>query len=149
MLYYFIGISIIISDRGKNMKILALGASFEATALVNSTNTAICAGSGSLPVLGTPFLVALMEKATCNVISDFLEVGETSVGTEINISHLKASRIGDYITATAVIAEYDGRKITFEVCAKNANGDIVGKGWIARVVVDENRFMEKVNGNEI
>ena len=68
------------------MKEVVTGASFEATTIVNSTNTAIAAGSGTLPVLGTPFLVALMEKATCNAIADFLEDGETTVGTSINVA---------------------------------------------------------------
>ena len=131
------------------MKEVVTGASFEATTIVNSTNTAIAAGSGTLPVLGTPFLVALMEKATCNAIADFLEDGETTVGTSINAAHTKASGIGSVVTANAVISACNGRKITFDVSAKDNSGDTVGSGKIERFVVLEDRFMEKVGGNEI
>lgn len=131
------------------MKEVVTGASFEATTIVNSTNTAIAAGSGTLPVLGTPFLVALMEKATCNAIADLLEDGETTVGTSINVAHTKASGIGSVVTANAVISACNGRKITFDVSAKDNSGDTVGSGKIERFVVLEDRFMEKVGGNEI
>lgn len=131
------------------MKEIITGASFEATTIVNSTNTAIAAQSGTLPVLGTPFLIALMEKATCNAIADFLEGDETTVGTSINIAHTKASGIGSVITATAVVSACDGRKITFDVLAKDDNGDTVGSGTIERFVVIKDRFMKKVGGNEI
>lgn len=131
------------------MKEVVTGASFEATTIVNSTNTAIAAGSGTLPVLGTPFLVALMEKATCNAIADFLEDGKTTVGTSINVAHTKASGIGSVVTANAVISACNGRKITFDVSAKDNSGDTVGSGKIERFVVLEDRFMEKVGGNEI
>ena len=131
------------------MKEVVTGASFEATTIVNSTNTAIAAGSGTLPVLGTPFLVALMEKATCNAIADFLEDGETTVGRSINVAHTKASGIGSVVTANAVISACNGRKITFDVSAKDNSGDTVGSGKIERFVVLEDRFMEKVGGNEI
>ena len=122
------------------MKEVVTGASFEATTIVNSTNTAIAAGSGTLPVLGTPFLVALMEKATCNAIADFLEDGETTVGTSINVAHTKASGIGSVVTANAVISACNGRKITFDVSAKDNSGDTVGSGKIERfVVLEEDR----------
>lgn len=126
------------------MKAVIIGSSFDATTIVNSTNTAITAGSGTLPVFGTPFLIALMEKATCDAVSDFLEEGETTVGTAINISHSKASGIGTFVTATAVISECSGRKITFEVSAKDESGDIIGSGKIERFAVNADKFMEKV-----
>ena len=85
----------------------------EALTLVNTTNTAIAAESGSLPVLGTPFMLALMEKATCEAVADLLEDDETTVGTAMNITHIKASAIGEVITAKAILTEVDGRKLTF------------------------------------
>lgn len=80
----------------------------EALTLVNTTNTAIAAESGSLPVLGTPFMLALMEKATCEAVADLLEDDETTVGTAMNITHIKASAIGEVITAKATLTEVDG-----------------------------------------
>lgn len=131
------------------MKKVIIGSSFEATTIVNSTNTAIKAGSGSLPVLGTPFLIALMEKATCDAVSDFLEDGETTVGTAIHVSHSKASGIGTVVTAKAVIAECSGRKITFDVSATDEKGDMIGSGKIERFVVAADKFMKKVESYEI
>ena len=131
------------------MKEMIIGTSFEATTIVNSTNTAITAGSGSLPVFGTPFLIALMEKATCDAAADFLEKEETTVGTAIHISHSKASGIGTVVTAKAVISEISGRKITFDVSASDEHGDCIGSGRIERFVVSANKFMQKDGGNEI
>ena len=102
----------------------------EALTIVNSTNTAIAAQSGSLPVFGTPFMIALMEKATCTAISDFLEGDETTVGT--------------VVIAYAKLKETQGRKLIFDVKACEEDGTVIGKGTIERFVVDSNRFMKKV-----
>lgn len=116
----------------------------EALTIVNSTNTAIAAQSGSLPVFGTPFMIALMEKATCTAISDFLEGDETTVGTSINVSHDKASGVGTVVIAYAKLKETQGRKLIFGVKACEEDGTVIGKGTIERFVVDSNRFMKKV-----
>lgn len=116
----------------------------EALTVVNSTNTAIAAQSGSLQVFGTPFMIALMEKATCNAVADLLEDGETTVGTNIDVSHSKASGLGEVITATAILSEIDGRKLTFDVVAKEADGSVIGRGVIERFVVNSEKFMKKV-----
>ena len=116
----------------------------EALTIVNSTNTAIAAQSGSLPVFGTPFMIALMEKATCNAVSEFLEEDETTVGTSINVTHDKASGVGAVIIAHATLTEVQGRKLIFDVKACEDNGAVIGKGTIERFVVDSKRFMKKV-----
>ena len=89
----------------------------EALTIVNSTNTAVAAQSGSLQVFGTPFMIALMEKATCAAVVDILDDGETTVGTNISVSHIKASGVGSVITAYASLldSDVDGRKLTFKV----------------------------------
>ena len=92
------------------MKEIIIGSSAEATTIVNPTNTAITAGSGTLPVLGTPFMIALMEKATCNAVFDFLEEDETTVGTGVNISHSKASGIGTVISSKSGCSEMQRQK---------------------------------------
>lgn len=116
----------------------------EARVIVNSTNTAIAAGSGSLPVFGTPFMIALMEKATCEAVAELLEENETSVGTHIDVSHDKASGLGTVITAHATLVDVDGRKLIFDVDAVEENGDVIGKGTITRFIVLKDRFMKKV-----
>lgn len=116
----------------------------EAMILVNSAYTAIAARSGSLEVLGTPYMIALMEKATCSACESLLDVGETTVGTAINITHDKASGLGELIKATATLKAVDGRKLTFDVIATDSKEDIIGKGTITRFVVNGERFMSKV-----
>lgn len=114
---------------------------------VTDDNTAVAAGSGSLRVLGTPFMIALMEKATCNAVHEFLEFGETTVGTCISVSHDKASGVGEIVTAFAKITAAEGRKITFSVYAENESGDVIGKGVIERFVVKSEKFLSKVYGD--
>lgn len=116
----------------------------EAMTLVNSAYTAIAARSGSLEVLGTPFMIALMEKATCSACESLLDEGETTVGTAINITHDKASGLGELIKASATLKTVEGRKLTFEVIATDSKEDIIGKGTITRFVVNGERFMSKV-----
>ena len=116
----------------------------EAMILVNSAYTAIAARSGSLEVLGTPYMIALMEKATCSACESLLDEGETTVGTAINITHDKASGLGELIKATATLKAVDGRKLTFDVIATDSKEDIIGKGTITRFVVNGERFMSKV-----
>lgn len=116
----------------------------EAMILVNSAYTAIAARSGSLEVLGTPYMIALMEKATCSACESLLDEGETTVGTAINITHDKASGLGELIKAIATLKAVDGRKLTFDVIATDSKEDIIGKGTITRFVVNGERFMSKV-----
>lgn len=116
----------------------------KAIAIVNATNTAVAAQSGSLQVFGTPFMIALMEKATCKAVEEFLDEGETTVGTNIDVSHIKASGIGTVITATAILDDADERKLTFTVYAVDDNGNTIGKGTIERFVVNADKFMKKV-----
>lgn len=116
----------------------------EAMTLVNSAYTAVAARSGSLDVFGTPFMIALMEKATCTACEPLLDDGETSVGTAINITHDKASGLGELVKAVATLKSVDGRKLSFDVVATDSKGDEIGKGTITRFVVNGDRFMSKV-----
>lgn len=129
------------------MKEIQLNAEASVSLEVTDDNTAVAAGSGSLRVLGTPFMIALMEKATCNAVHEFLEFGETTVGTCISVSHDKASGVGEIVTAFAKITAAEGRKITFSVYAENESGDVIGKGVIERFVVKSEKFISKVYGN--
>lgn len=129
------------------MKEIQLNAEASVSLEVTDDNTAVAAGSGSLRVLGTPFMIALMEKATCNAVHEFLEFGETTVGTCISVSHDKASGVGEIVTAFAKTTAAEGRKITFSVYAENESGDVIGKGVIERFVVKSEKFLSKVYGD--
>lgn len=117
----------------------------EAITVVNSTNTAVAAGSGSLPVFATPMMIALMEEATCNAVAPLLDEGETTVGTKISVTHDKASGMGTTVTAVATLEEVDGRRLVFSVSAKDDKGDIIGKGTVERFVVLSDKFMKRIN----
>lgn len=120
------------------------GLTGEACVTVDDSNTAIAACSGSLPVFGTPFMIALMEKATCEAVASILEEGETTVGTKIEVDHSRATGIGAVVTAQAVLTAIDRRKLTFRVSAHDDSGNTIGGGVIERFVVNDDKFMEKV-----
>ena len=127
------------------MKPLEINLSATAVTTVCEQNTAISAGSGSLKVFATPFMIALMEKATCNAVAPFLANDETTVGTKIDVAHTKASAIGTVITATATIVGIDGRKIVFSVNAVDHDGNSIGNGTIERFLVNGEKFMAKLS----
>ena len=127
------------------MKDIQSKAYAEVSVEVGEDNTAVAVGSGSLEVFGTPCMIALMEKATVNAVAPFLENDETTVGTQINVSHCKASAVGAVITARAELSEVQGRKLVFDVSAVDDKGDVIGEGRIERFVVFAEKFMSKLS----
>jgi fluoroacetyl-CoA thioesterase len=108
---------------------------------VTDDDTALAVGSGSLPVLGTPRLLAWCEAATCAEIEPALADGETSVGTRVQLEHLAASPVGAELEVSATTAYVDGRLHRFTVAARHAaDGKVVASGEVTRVVVDAARF---------
>ena len=115
------------------------------TFTVGDDDTAAALGSGSLPVLGTPRLLAWCEAATCAAIASYLGVGETSVGTRAELEHTRGSRVGTRIEVTASSVFRDGRLHRFSVLAREADGGrVVGTGEVTRVVVDSERFLSRL-----
>mgnify|MGYP000893313850 FL=1 len=114
---------------------------------VNGTDTAASMKSGTLPVFATASIIALMEQASCQCLSDCLDPGQTSVGTAIRIEHTAASPLGAQVTATAEITSVTGKKIAFSVTAHDSTGEI-GYGTHTRFIVDEERFMKKAEGRK-
>jgi len=117
------------------------------TFTVTDEDTADALGSGSLPVLGTPRLVAWCEAATCAAIEPSLPEGSTSVGTRIDIQHQAASAVGRQVAVSASLSHVDGRLHRFAVAARHVDdATVVGSGEITRVVVDAERFLDRVSG---
>lgn len=114
------------------------------TFTVTDADTAAAVGSGSLPVLGTPRLLAWCEAATCAAIDPTLAEGETSVGTRIELEHVAASAVGQEVEVTASASYVDGRLHRFTVAARNVGGKVVGTGEVTRVVVDVERFLSRL-----
>jgi predicted thioesterase len=112
---------------------------------VTDDDTALALGSGSLPVLGTPRLLAWCEAATCAAIEPELDDGETSVGTRVELEHTRGSRVGVRLEVTASSVHRDGRLHRFSVLAREAGGGpVVGTAEITRVVVDAERFLGRL-----
>ena len=110
---------------------------------VTDAVTAVRMGSGDMPVLATPAMMALMENAAMLAVADELPGGSTTVGGHIASSHLRPSKIGDVVRAVAEVTKVDGRKIEFNVSAYS--GDVLlGEGTHLRIVVDRERFMSKI-----
>jgi len=113
--------------------------------VVTGQDTAEVLGSGDLPVLGTPRLLAWLEAATCAAVSEGLPSGGTSVGTRVDVEHRAAAPVGAVVVARATLTDVDGRVLTFEVVANDRkSGAVLGVGRITRVVVDRERFLAGV-----
>lgn len=97
-------------------------------------------GSGDVPVLGTPAVLALVEAAAMAAVADALEPGATSVGTSVKLDHLAPTPVGGTVTATAALAEVDGRRLAFRFEVTDGAGP-VARGTHVRTVVDRERFL--------
>lgn len=111
---------------------------------VDHDHTAEALGSGDVPVLGTPALLALAESACVDAIAEDLPDGETSVGTWAEIEHLKATPIGQTVCAHATLIGHHGRRLEFKVTVEQ-DGEPVAKVSHRRVLVDRARFLEKLS----
>lgn len=123
---------------------LKAGLTYTSKVVVDSDNCASAVGSGGLNVFATPSMVALMENAAMNAVAPFLPEGSTTVGTEINTTHIKPSALGDEVEATATLMHVEGRKLSFAVEARDTKG-IIGRGTHVRFVVDVERFLAKLH----
>lgn len=110
---------------------------------VTPNESALSMGSGDMEVFATPAMVALMEQAAMLAAKKLLQEGESSVGIEISTSHLKASRIGSTIRATATLEQQDGRRLKFRVEAYDGD-TLIGEGSHTRFIVDKSRFLAKL-----
>ena len=120
-----------------------IGMTFTSETVVALSNCAVTMGSGDLEVFATPAMVALIENAAMNAVAPALPQGSTTVGAEMNTTHIKPSAIGVTVRATATLTAVDGRKLTFAVEAADEAGTI-GRGTHVRFVVDKERFMAKL-----
>ena len=110
---------------------------------VTGSVTAIKIGSGDMPVLATPAMMALMENAAMLAVADELPEGCTTVGGHIESSHLRPSKVGDKVYAKAEVTKVEGKKIEFKVAAYSGE-TLLGEGTHLRFIVDKERFMSKL-----
>lgn len=107
---------------------------------VMENETAEILGSGGLPVYSTPSMICLMELTSYKLAE---AQGLQTVGTKVNISHMRACRPGTELSATAEVIEVEGRRIEFSVKVEDSEG-LIGEGTHQRYVIDPERFMMKL-----
>lgn len=120
---------------------MTIGEKYTMTVIVEEKDTAEAIGSGGLPVYSTPSMICHMETASYSLAAAH---GFQTVGTQVNISHLRACRPGTEVRITAVLSGLDGRKLDFEVRAEDDKGTI-GEGRHQRFVIDVERFMARLD----
>lgn len=111
------------------------------TRTVTDADTADALGSGDVPVLATPRLLAWLEAATVAALKGHLDENETSVGTNVRLTHRAPSKVGHTLTLSAEVVAVEGRTVFFEVIAYDQDGTTVGSGEVNRAVVDRARFL--------
>lgn len=119
------------------------GLKYTSQMIVSKQLTAQSMGSGDMAVLATPAMMALMENAAMLAVAPHLPEGCTTVGGHIEASHLRPSKIGDSVEATATVTKVDGKKIEFKVEARS-NGTLLGEGTHLRFIVDRKKFMDRL-----
>jgi predicted thioesterase len=125
---------------------LAAGARGRLERVVTEADTATALGSGDVPVLATPRLLAWLEAATLEALNGRLDDGETSVGSRIELEHRSATAVGAEVTVTADLVAVDGRLLRFSVAAQDGDGRLLATGEVTRVVVDRERFLSRLPG---
>lgn len=125
---------------------LVPGMTAQVELVVTDADTAVALGSGDVPVLGTPRVVALAEAATVAATAGRLPEGMTTVGTRVDVAHLAASAPGARVVATAELTGVAGRALTFEV--RVHDGDVLAaEGRVERALVARDRFLSKVGAS--
>ena len=126
------------------MRPIPLGARGSFTLLVQPQHLANQFKDAILPpVLATPVMIMVMENAALNAIREFLDPGESAVGTAVNIRHLAATPVGRQVTGEAEVTKIDGRRIEFAVRATEG-GKEIGTGSHSRAVIDAAKFAERL-----
>ena len=122
---------------------MEIGAKSTSTLVVTEQLTAAVMGSGDLPVLATPAMIALMENAAMKAVAEALPDDQTTVGSLMNASHLKPTAVGDTVSATATLVAIEGRKLPFRVEALDREG-VIGEGDHVRYFVGREKFLAKL-----
>jgi predicted thioesterase len=118
------------------------GLSARVELVVTDADTAQAVGSGDVPVLATPRILALAEAATVAATAGYLAGGSTSVGTRVELDHQAATAVGRRVTVLATLAKVDGRRLVFDVVVRDGE-EQVAEGRVERVIVDRQRFVER------
>src|SRR5437899_11922815 len=97
------------------------------------------------PVFATPVMIMVMENAALNAIRAYLDPGESAVGTAVDVRHLAATPAGHEVSAEAEVTRVDGRRVEFDVKARDEKEEI-GRGTHERMVIDMRRLDQRLSG---
>ncbi len=122
---------------------MEIGLKYRSKAIVVQHLTAKAIGSGDLPVLATPAMIALMENASMLAVAPYLGENETTVGGFMECSHLAPTGMGDEVEAEATLVKIEGKALHFDITALAADKKI-GEGHHIRYIVDRDRFLSKL-----
>ena len=123
---------------------MVIGTKGRVETVVNESNAAKFAGSGSLDVFATPNMICLMEQAAQASVAEYLDKNQGTVGTKIEVTHDAATPLGMKVWAESELVEVDRRRLVFEVAAYDECG-LIGKGTHERFIIDNEKFLAKVN----
>ena len=125
---------------------ILIGTKCQLTQTVTQELTAAAVGSGALTVFGTPFMAAMMENAAMTCLQNFLEDGQGSVGTHLDITHDAPTPVGMQVWAEAEITgvSENGKMVDFKVSAWDEKGPI-GSGVHTRAIIKNEKFLAKCN----
>lgn len=126
---------------------LKTGISGSDSLIVSIADTATHYGSGLIEVFATPAMIGLMEKTAQSSIQHYLPEGFITVGTEVNIAHVKATPLGMKVTCTSELTGVDGKKLMFKVSAHDEAG-LIGQGTHKRYIVNAAEFMQKLRSGK-
>ena len=104
-------------------------------------------GSGTVLVLSTPMMIALMERTSRTSVKPFLDEGQETVGTHVNVSHLSATPVGLTVHCETELIEVDRRKLVFKVAVYDTDG-LVGEGTHEWFIIDEAKFQAKAESKK-
>lgn len=122
---------------------MKIGLSHTSSLVVGKEHLALHLGSGDMEVLGTPAMMALMENAAMLAVADYLPEGCTTVGGQIESSHLKPTAPGKTVTASATLIAQEGRKLFFKIIAKDED-QLIGECTHLRFIVDREKFLSRL-----
>ena len=126
---------------------IEVGLNAEIEIVVEEKDTAAFYGSGLVNVLSTPRVISLLEGAAVEAIKNELTGDETSVGTKICIEHIAPTPVGMKVLASAKLVKVDGRKLTFEISARDER-ELIARGTHERFIVNFNKFMERARSKK-
>lgn len=133
------------TGKQKNGNMLEIGIKGRQETVVEDSMLSTNVGSGCVKVFATPMMIALIEKTAPLSVEPYLETGQSTVGTLVNVSHQAATPLGMKVYAESELVAIDRRRLTFKVAAYDEKG-LIGEGMHERFVIDIEQFQKKADG---